>query len=188
MTQPPIPRLLLHTAPLLPKLTMHMSLPRVDLVSPTPDQVPLIRGYLEQLARDEGVPQARATDDFLRQTLFSATPAAVAHLVQLRHAGDATANHCGLTVHSWKWGAFSGVLDMYVHVLVIDPALRGRGVGKAVVAVLHDVARARGASRLELLTTAGNASAAAFYDRQGLLEAAHMVVRRKPCGDGAGRP
>jgi len=145
----------------------------VELTLPSPADVPLIRGYLEQLARDEGVPKANASEAFLRETLFGEAPAACAHLVQ--SAGRV----CGLTVHSWKWGAFSGVLDMYLHVLVLDPAFRGRGIGQAAVEQLLAIAAARGASRLELLTTAGNAQAAAFYDRLGLVQAAHMVVRRK---------
>ena len=145
----------------------------VELAPPSPADVPLIRGYLEQLARDEGVPRANASEVFLRETLFGDVPVAVAHLV--RSAGRV----CGLTVHSWKWGAFSGVLDMYLHVLVLDPAFRGRGIGQAVMERLLDIAAARGASRLELLTTAGNAQAAAFYDRLGFVQATHMVVRRK---------
>jgi len=147
--------------------------------------LPLIRGYLEQLARHEGVARARASDEFLRHTLFGATPMAVAHLVHVRRtAGEGPGDVCGLTVHSWKWGAFSGAMDMYLHVLFVDSAFRGQGVGRAVVHRLLDIAGAHGASRLELLTTAGNASASAFYDRLGLATASHMVVRRKSCTTG----
>ncbi len=145
----------------------------ITLQPPHPDQRPLVRNYLAQLARDEAVPRANAGDEFLARTLFGPSPVAIAHLV---HRGDE--GPCGLTIHSWKWGAFSGVMDMYLHVLVIDPASRGRGIGRAVMTQLLDIAAAHGASRLELLTTRDNADASAFYDRLGLAQAAHMVVRR----------
>ncbi|PTT87035.1 hypothetical protein DBR42_12475 [Pelomonas sp. HMWF004] len=166
---------------------MHSAYARVDLLPALPEQLPLIRRYLEQLATDEGVPQARGSDAFLMQTLFGRPPVAVAHLVQAQLVGEVAASFCGLAVHSWKWGTFSGVLDMYVHALVIAPSHRGQGLGKAVIAALFDIACAQGASRLELLTTAGNEAAAAFYDQQGLLEAKHMVVRRRACAGSPGR-
>ena len=148
----------------------------IALIPPRPDQLPLIRSYLAQLAQDEGVPKANAGDDFLATTLFGPTPAAIAHLV---HRGPGLP--CGLTIHSWKWGAFSGVMDMYLHVLVIDPASRGLGIGRAVMDKLLYIASAHGASRLELLTTRDNAGAGAFYDALGLAQASHMVVRRRSC-------
>lgn len=153
-----------------------MPFAEIALVPPRPDQMPLIRSYLAQLARDEGVPKANAGDDFLAGTLFGPNPAAIAHLV---HCGPD--RPCGLTIHSWKWGAFSGVMDMYLHVLVIDPASRGLGVGRAVMSRLLDIAAAHGASRLELLTTRDNAGAGAFYDALGLAQVPQMVVRRRSC-------
>ncbi|MGM9482405.1 GNAT family N-acetyltransferase [Roseateles sp. NT4] len=153
-----------------------MPLAEIDLLPPQPDQMPRVRAYLEQLARDEGVPQVKATDDFLTRTLTGPQPAAVAHLVHRR----GVQTPCGLTVHSWKWGPFSGVLDMYLHVLVLDPASRGQGLGRAVVQRLLDIAADKGASRLELLTTRDNVGAATFYDSLGLTLASHMMVRRRP--------
>lgn len=151
------------------------------LITPTVDHVPLIRGYLEALAAEEGVPQARATEDFLRQTLFGPAPVAVPVLL---HAGDERGSvPCGLAVYSWKWGAFSGTLDLYLHALYVERASRGRGVGQAALNALLALARSRGASRLELLTTAGHEATAAFYDRQGVAVATHMVVRRKRCAE-----
>jgi ribosomal protein S18 acetylase RimI-like enzyme len=163
-----------------------MSAVDVALVRPNPDQLPLIHSYLEQLAQHEGVARANASDEFLRRTLFGESPVAVAHLVCARWPRDGQAARsprtpCGLVIYSWKWGAFSGVMDMYAHVLLVDPAFRGAGIGRAAMSRLLDIANAHGASRVELLTTADNSSAAAFYDKLGLAQASHMVVRRKAC-------
>ncbi|WP_431048485.1 GNAT family N-acetyltransferase [Roseateles sp. L2-2] len=158
-----------------------MSVPETTLVPPASEQVSLIRSFLEQLARDEAVPRAGATDDFLQRTLFGESPAATARLICHQRPGEAAPLACGLAVYSWKWGAFSGVLDMYLHVLFVEPAFRGRGIAQAAVADLMAIAQAHGATRLELLTTAGNDRAAAFYDKLGIGVASHMVVRRKSC-------
>jgi GNAT superfamily N-acetyltransferase len=150
-------------------------------MSPSEADVPLIRQYLQQLARDEGVPHANAGDDFLRATLFGSTAVAVPHLLKWQQPAGQTAAVCGLAVHSWKWGPFSGTLDMYLHALYVEPSFRGQGIGKAAIAALSELARAYGASRIELLTTAGNQAAADFYEAQGIGAAQHMVVRRKLC-------
>jgi GNAT superfamily N-acetyltransferase len=169
-----------------------MSAVDVALVRPNLDQLPLIRSYLEQLARHEGVARANASDAFLRQTLFGESPVAVAHLVCAHRPIDLQAvggphAPCGLVIYSWKWGAFSGVMDMYVHVLFVDPAFRGAGIGRAAMSQLLDIASAHGASRVELLTTADNSSASAFYEKLGLAQASHMVVRRRTCAISGGR-
>lgn len=49
--------------------------------------------------------------------------------------------------------------------LFVDPAVRGRGVARALIAGVGDMARARGAPRLYWHTRADNATARALYDK-----------------------
>ena len=63
--------------------------------------------------------------------------------------------------HATVWtGSACHLQDLFV-----DPSLRGRGVGRALIQAVADVARARGAVRLYWHTQASNATARALYDR-----------------------
>lgn len=53
----------------------------------------------------------------------------------------------------------------YLQDLFVDPAVRGRGVARALIAGVADAARARGAPRLYWHTRADNVSARALYDK-----------------------
>jgi GNAT superfamily N-acetyltransferase len=63
--------------------------------------------------------------------------------------------------HASTWA--SGVC--YLQDLFVDPAVRGQGVGEALIEHVAAVARERGAARLYWLTQAHNARARALYDR-----------------------
>jgi GNAT superfamily N-acetyltransferase len=63
--------------------------------------------------------------------------------------------------HASTWSA-----DVcYLQDLFVDPAVRGQGVGAALIEHVAEVARERGAARLYWLTQAHNARARALYDR-----------------------
>ena len=52
--------------------------------------------------------------------------------------------------------------------LVVDPSLRGRGVGKELFAVACDAAREAGCVRIELVTNQRRHGAHRFYEREGM--------------------
>lgn len=62
-----------------------------------------------------------------------------------------------------------------VTVVVVSPQARGRGVGRALLDAAAAAAWLGGAARLELVTLAGEGSAAAFYERLGWQRAAGVV-------------
>jgi ribosomal protein S18 acetylase RimI-like enzyme len=65
--------------------------------------------------------------------------------------------------------------DARFRLLAVDPAARGRGVGRALVQACLDRARAAGKRRMTLHTTEWMAVARAMYERAGF--------RREPEGD-----
>jgi GNAT superfamily N-acetyltransferase len=65
--------------------------------------------------------------------------------------------------------------DAMFRLLAVDPAARGRGVGRALVQACLDRARAAGKRRMTLHTTEWMAVARAMYERAGF--------RREPEGD-----
>lgn len=67
----------------------------------------------------------------------------------------------------------------YLQDLFTDPALRGRGVGRALIEGVAAAARAAGSTRLYWHTQAGNAAGRALYD-QVAAHAGFIVYAREP--------
>jgi GNAT superfamily N-acetyltransferase len=55
----------------------------------------------------------------------------------------------------------------YLQDLFVDPALRGRGIARALIEAVADEARSAGAARLYWLTHEHNATARRLYDAVG---------------------
>ncbi|MEY2463456.1 MAG: hypothetical protein QOH64_1594 [Acidimicrobiaceae bacterium] len=66
--------------------------------------------------------------------------------------------------------------EMFLYELGVDDAFRGRGVGKALVARLADLARERGCYGMWVLTDADNAAAIATYESAGAGEASAQLM------------
>jgi GNAT superfamily N-acetyltransferase len=64
-------------------------------------------------------------------------------------------------IHDSSWVATG---DLYLEDLFVAPQVRGQGIGRALIADLVDIGRARGCSRLYWLTEATNAQARKLYD------------------------
>ena len=62
--------------------------------------------------------------------------------------------------------------------LVVSPEMRGRGVGRALVAEAERWSRARGAKRLVVTTALHRADAPLFYERLGFEHTGRRYVRR----------
>jgi GNAT superfamily N-acetyltransferase len=62
--------------------------------------------------------------------------------------------------------------------LVVPPEMRGRGVGRALVAEAERWGRARGADRLVVTTALHRADAPLFYERLGFEHTGRRYVRR----------
>ena len=65
-----------------------------------------------------------------------------------------------------------------VEELVVAPAVRRRGVGRALMAAVEAWARRQGAASVVLTVWAGNRAAAAFYEALGYGELSRVLERR----------
>jgi len=145
---------------------------RVALEPAADGDIALLHAMLLELGASDGVGDIRTTEASLRAALFGPAPLVVGHV--LRRDGAAA----GFTLHSWKWGTFTGVRDLYVNALYVRPEHRRHGVARAAMAGLARIAVASGCSRIEWLTVRAKADTAAFYDAVGSAPARHMAVRR----------
>ena len=89
-------------------------------------------------------------------------------------AGTAILNQVQVDVYAgvpWRYDVPDSDV-MVLHTLVIDPAIRGRGLGRAFLAYYEGFALSHGCCSLRIDTNARNAQARAFYKKLGYWEVA----------------
>jgi ribosomal protein S18 acetylase RimI-like enzyme len=73
-----------------------------------------------------------------------------------------------------------------LHDIIVDPASRGRGVGRRLLDAVTDWVRARGAPRLVLSTAARNEAAQRLFARAGFRPT--MIEMTRELGPSSGEP
>ncbi len=73
----------------------------------------------------------------------------------------------GLAVLRFRPSIYSRALECYLAELYVQPAHRGRGLGRALMEAAMDLARDRGASYMDLGTSDDDVAARALYERLG---------------------
>lgn len=117
---------------------------------------------------------ARLLDDFNREyDEPTPGPAWLAErLATLVGGGDTTVlvagtGPDGLAVLRLRPSLWSAGLECYVAELYVVPALRGRGIGRALLEAAIAAARERGADHMDLGTSEDDVAARALYERLG---------------------
>jgi GNAT superfamily N-acetyltransferase len=128
----------------------------------TPADIPLVLQFIRDLAAYEKLtPAVTATETALHHWLFGPRPAAECLLAQL---DDQPA---GFAVFFTNFSTFLAQPGLYLEDLFVQPDLRGRGVGKALLLHLARLANARGCGRMEWSVLDWNQPAIAFYESLG---------------------
>ena len=70
----------------------------------------------------------------------------------------------GFATMYWSWDTTEAVRTAIMHDLYVDPAVRGTGVGRALIEACGVEAARRGKGRLDWQTAPGNARAQRLYD------------------------
>lgn len=125
--------------------------------------VPAIVALIRALADyEKAAPGAVSlTDDLLRDALFGPRPA-VEGLVA---AQDNELIGYALFFHNFS--SWRGKRGLFLEDLFVRPERRGQGIGKALLAQVIRIARARGCARLEWIVLDWNQPAIDFYKSQG---------------------
>jgi GNAT superfamily N-acetyltransferase len=123
-----------------------------------PDILSLIKGLAEYERMAE---QAVATESGLRAALFGPRP--YAEVVLAVEAGQSI----GFALFFHNFSTFLGKPGVYLEDLFVLPDWRGRGVGRALLLHLKDLAIARGCGRMEWSVLDWNEPAIGFYKRLG---------------------
>jgi len=127
-----------------------------------PRDVPEILSLVRELAEYERAPrEVTATEADLLRDGFSGMPR---FFVELAEWDGAPA---GLALWFFNYSTWQGRPGLYLEDLFVRPALRGRGIGKALLVHLARVAVAEGCGRFQWQVLDWNAAAIGFYETLG---------------------
>jgi GNAT superfamily N-acetyltransferase len=134
----------------------------ISITPATPADVPDILRFIRGLAEYEKLAHACvATEEALLATLFGERPAAEVLIARLN------GTPVGFALFFSTYSTFRAKPGMYLEDLFVVAEHRGRGVGKALLVRLAQLARERDCGRLEWSVLDWNAPAIAFYQRVG---------------------
>lgn len=121
-----------------------------------------IVGLIRQLAEYEKLShECHASEESLRQHLFG--PRVFAEAMVAEWEGRTV----GFALFFHNYSTFLTKPGIYLEDLYVEPAMRGRGVGKALLVHLAKLALERGCGRLEWSVLDWNAPSIAFYKSLG---------------------
>ena len=141
--------------------------------SATPQDVPHIHRLMRELAEYErSLAEVTATEDDLRRALFADQPAIFAHVAE--HEGSVA----GFALWFLNYSTWLGRHGIYLEDLYVTPAVRGTGLGRALLAELARICVPRGYGRLEWWVLDWNAPARGFYESLGAAAMDEWTVYR----------
>jgi GNAT superfamily N-acetyltransferase len=134
----------------------------LKIIPATERDIPLVLSFIRKLAEYEKLSdQVVATEDLLREGLFGERRVAEVVLAYL------DAQPVGFALFFHNFSTFVGRAGIYLEDLFVEPAHRGKGVGKALLAYVASVAVERGCGRFEWAVLDWNTPAIDFYRSLG---------------------
>src|SRR5438128_4664302 len=145
----------------------------MEIRNATEADVPLILQFIRDLAIYENREhRVIATESGLRQSLFGNPRFAEVIFASV----DAVEAGFALFFHNYS--TFLGQPGIYLEDLFVKPEMRGRGVGKALLAPLARLAKERGCRRLEWSVLDWNTPAIDFYKSLGAVPLSDWTMFR----------
>lgn len=151
-----------------------MSAPADVVIAPaTPADVKLIVALIRELAEYEKLAhEAQATEGGIHAALFGERRYAEAVVAR----ADGTDAGFGLFFHNFS--TFTGRPGLWVEDVYVRPALRGRGIGKALFAAMARIALERNCARMEWSVLDWNKPAIDFYRAIGARAMDEWTIQR----------
>jgi GNAT superfamily N-acetyltransferase len=138
-----------------------------------PEDVPTVLALIRELADyEQALTEVQATEQALSAALFGDRPAAYCHVVE--HGGQVG----GFALWFLNFSTWLGLHGIYLEDLYVRPAMRGLGLGKALLRTLADLCVQRGYGRLEWWVLDWNEPARGFYRSIGAEAMEEWTVHR----------
>jgi GNAT superfamily N-acetyltransferase len=122
----------------------------------TVEDIPLMLSFMRSMAEFEKL-QVTATEQSLRESLFSRDPAGYTLLAFVDGGPAAYAVYC------YTFASMVGKRVLWLDDLYVEPDFRGKGIASALMAYLADIAIRNKCGRFEWMVVDWNAPAIAFY-------------------------
>ncbi|MGM0395727.1 MAG: N-acetyltransferase family protein [Bacillota bacterium] len=136
------------------------------------EDISLILGFIKELADYEKLlHEVVATEEILRESLFERKAAEV---VIAEYKGEPV----GFALFFHNFSTFLGRPGLYLEDLYVRPQMRGRGIGKLLLAYLAKLALERGCGRFEWWCLDWNKSSIDFYKSIGAIPMDEWTVYR----------
>jgi GNAT superfamily N-acetyltransferase len=132
----------------------------VEVRAGTIADIPVLLAFIQAIGAFEKL-TVSATEESLRAALFGDAPAAHTLLAWVDGKPIAYATYF------FTFATMVGKRGLWLDDLFIDPAFRGKGIGRALMAYLADIARQNQCGRFEWVVLDWNESAMGFYKRLG---------------------
>jgi GNAT superfamily N-acetyltransferase len=130
----------------------------VSIRAATATDTPLVLAFIRDLAKYEQLSsECHATEEQVRQTLFSDRPAAECLLAYVDN------EPAGFAVFYTNYSTFLARPGLYVEDLFVKPTFRKRGVGRALMHHIAKLANERKCGRMEWTVLDWNEPAIEFY-------------------------
>jgi len=127
-----------------------------------PDEAGLVLSLVRELAEYERLlHEVEATEQMIADALFASHPRLFCDIAEWN--GEVA----GFAVWFLNFSTFSGRSGLHLEDLYVRPALRGKGIGKALMSYLAKECVANGWSRLQWSVLDWNAPSIAFYKSLG---------------------
>jgi GNAT superfamily N-acetyltransferase len=137
------------------------------------DDAALILGFIRDLAEYERLAhEAVASEADIAGALFGPSPRAFCDIA------EADGAPVGIALWFYNFSTFTGRHGIWLEDLFVQPAARGHGAGKALLAGLARRCVDEGLTRLEWSVLDWNAPAIAFYDSLGAAALDEWTTRR----------
>jgi GNAT superfamily N-acetyltransferase len=136
--------------------------PRLKILPAKENDVGLILSFIKELAEYERLPhEVVATEEILRETLFCTRPSA--EVIFALYDGQPV----GYALFFHSFSTFLGRPGVYLEDVYVRPAMRGKGIGRAMLVYLARLALERKCGRLEWAVLNWNEPAIGFYKKLG---------------------
>lgn len=139
----------------------------------TVDDCELILGFIRELAIYEKLEhELVATPQVLAKTLFGEKAYAEVLI------GEYDGKPVGYALFFHSFSTFHGLPGIYLEDVYVQPAMRGKGLGKLIMSTLAQIAIERGCARFEWSVLDWNAPSIAFYRSIGAQPMEGWTVQR----------
>lgn len=140
----------------------------------TSTDIPLILSFIKELAEYEKLSnEVVATEEILTESLFGERSSSAEVVI-----GYYKNKPVAFALFFHNFSTFLGRPGLYLEDLYVNPEMRGKGIGKVLIAYLACLAKERGCGRFEWWVLDWNKSAIQFYHSIGASPMDEWTVQR----------